>query len=120
MAKTENKIARRKNGALSAALERLQLMQGLAAAVALGGGIIVLAKMPHAYESQKAGQGQKPLGNKRIQILLVLLLVLITRPSLRWRLWSIPVMALLTVAVQQHRITYQEEDVLTSELTESY
>lgn len=120
MAKEKENKPRRRNAALSAALGRLQTMQGLAAAVALGGGVVLLAKMPHAYETLKEGQGKKPLTNKRVQILLILLLVLITRPSLKWRLWSIPVMALLTVAVQQHRVTYQEENPLTTELTENY
>lgn len=101
-------------------LARLQLMQAVAGGIALGAGVVLLAKMPNGFKTLAEGQGKKPLANRRVQVLLVLLLVLITRQQLKWRLWSIPVMALLTVAVQQHRLTYQESEPLASELTESY
>lgn len=119
--KEETAVSRRRRSpAMGALASKLQLMQGLAGAIALGGGVLLLAKMPHGYATLKDGQGKKPLTNKRVQVLLVLLVVLITRQQLKWRLWSIPVMALLVVAVQQHRLTYQEDAPMTTELTETY
>lgn len=116
MAKTKTTRRRSSGTALAG---KLQTMQALAGAAALYGAE-ALKRLPHGFESLKAGQGKKPLSNKRVQLLAVLVLFLVTRTQLKWRLWSIPAMALLTIAVQQHRLTYQEESPQATELTEEY
>lgn len=102
--KKERARARERNQVLT---NRIQLMGGLAAAVAVFG-LTALAKLPHGFDSLAAGQGKKPLDNRRVQIVLALLIYcLIVSNNIRVRLWAIPLVALLALAVSQHKATYE-------------
>lgn len=83
----------------------LRMAQGMAATAALWGPE-VLARLPHGFESVAAGKAKRPWANKRVLLLLALALWLLMSDKLKYRMWAIPVCALLTLAVQQHNMTY--------------
>lgn len=98
---------------------QLEKMQALALVVAYKAGK-VLAYLPHGFSSLAEGQGKKPLDNKRVLLVALLLVWVITRPDLKTRLWSIPLLALLVAAVGQHRATYESDSEETLEYLETY
>lgn len=110
MAKEKPDKKRRRTGATIAA-SYLQTMQGLAAAVGLTTiGATILSKLPHGFDSLEEGMGKKPMSNKRVLLIAAALVWCIMSKNIKRRLWSIPLAALLTVAVAQHKATYQAEE----------
>lgn len=121
MAKENKPEKRRRRSGNTVGQSALQTMQGLALAVSIGGlGVAVLNRMPHGFESLEEGLGKKPTSNKRVLIVAALLLWCILHKSIKIRLWSIPLTALLTVAVIQHRATYLLEEPSTQDIVEKY
>lgn len=121
MAKDKDKEKRRRRTGMTVSASALQTMQGLALAVSLGGlGIAVLNKLPHGYDTLEEGLGKKPTSNKRVLIVAALLLYCILSKSIKVRLWSIPLSALLTLAVLQHRATYLQDEPATADIFEKY
>lgn len=106
MSKKDKARARERTAALNS---RLQWMTGLAALATLTNvGLIILARLPHGFASVAAGQGKKPIDNMRVRVLLgVLAYLLIINKNLAVRLWAIPVVALLGLAIAQHKATYE-------------
>lgn len=95
-------------------------MTMLAAGVSVFGAAI-LAKLPHGYNTLAEGQGKPPSTNRRVQVIAaVLLYCLVINKNLAVRVWAIPLAALLTLAVTQHNITYNSENVTDLGLLESY
>lgn len=95
---------------------RRRTIAGYTNMVALAGavgfwGLQVLDRLPRGFDSQAAGKGQSWWKNKRVLIILAVLVWLIQHNNLKYRLWAIPVTALLSTAVQQHKATYQGEDL---------
>ena len=92
----------------------LQNMQIAAGAVSLWGPEI-LDRLPNGFDSVMAGQNKQWWKNKRVLIIIALLAWTIQHDKLKWRLWSIPLTALLTLAITQHKVTYggpEEADLL--------
>lgn len=83
-------------------------MQYLAAAVAIWGPQL-LDRLPHGFDNLKTGQGQKWWKNKRVIIVFVALVYCIQSDKLSTRLWSVPLVALFTLSVTQHKLTYGGE-----------
>lgn len=102
MAKTEKKTRRRRR-----TIAGYANMVALAGAVGMWGAAL-LDRFPHSYDSAAAGKGKQPYTNKRVLIVLAALVYAIQSDSLKTRLWAIPLLALLNLAVQQHRATYQD------------
>lgn len=114
MAKDKDKPRRRGTRSIAG----LQTMQLLAGAVAFWGPQL-LDKLPHSFDSLKAGQGKGILKNKRVLIVLAGVVYAMTSKKLSTRLWSLPLLALLALAVSQHKVTYGGAKEATM-LVESY
>lgn len=91
-------------------------MTYLASSVGLWGPA-VLDRLPHAFDTRAAGQGQQWWKNKRVLIIIAVLFYLLQRKELKWRIWTIPLAALLGQAVIQHKMMYMGEEQV---LVESY
>jgi len=99
---------------------RRRTIAGYTNMVALAGavgfwGLAVLDRLPHGFDSLKIGQGQSWWKNKRVLIILALLVWLIQHNNLKYRLWAIPLTALLSTAVQQHKATYEGATLVLDE-----
>lgn len=105
-------MAKKKEAAMrarqTALVHRIDMMQFAAVAVSFGG-LMLLNKLPHGFSTKAAGMGKKPLDNKRVQLVLaVVVYCLIIANNIKVRLWAIPALALLSLAIAQHKATYGE------------
>jgi hypothetical protein len=76
-------------------------------------GPMLLDRLPHSYEDAASGMGKAVWTNKRVLIVLALLILAIRSESLKYRLWAIPLCALLSTAVLQHKLNYESSEALT-------
>lgn len=116
--KGKSKPRRRRSRSVSG----LRNMQLAAAAVGVWGPEL-LARLPYGFETveaskDKEGRLKSWWKNKRVLIVLALLVYCVQSEKLSTRLWAIPLAALFGLAVQQHRITYGEDEKDTLALTE--
>jgi len=109
MAKEAKKSKRRKR-----TIAGYTNMVALAGAVGLWG-LAVLDRLPHGFDTEALGKGKEWWKNKRVLIILALLVYCIQHETLKYRLWAIPLTALLGTAVQQHKATYDEEALVLTE-----
>lgn len=119
MSKGKEVKRRRRRGSIAG----LANMQYLAMSVALWGPM-VLEKLPHGFDSVEAGSKDGKLlawwKNKRVLIVLALMVYCIQSDNVKTRLWSIPLAALLPLSVAQHRATYGVEEQDTQALVEVF
>jgi hypothetical protein len=100
MAKEEKKKRRR-----ARSVTGLRNMNILASTVALWGPE-VLARMPNSFDSYELGKGKPFYKNRRVLIIVVLIILCSMSDALKYKLLVIPLSALLTMEILQHNMTY--------------